>query len=286
MRLGPGSPFPTSRPARGLVAVVLASVWVASVVAQQPPDPPVDHADGPLVGDLGGIAQIELPEGFRFADGQETRVRLEAMQNATSGDELGMVIPTADDANWFVLFEFSEVGYVEDGERDELDADAMLKTIRDGNRHANEERKERGWAPLEITDWEQPPRYDSRTHNLEWAVRGESEGEAIVNYNTRLFGRRGVMEVALVGNPYEVQSVLPALKFLLEGFSFTPGHRYAEFQPGDKAATYGLAALVTGGTAAAAIESGVLQRLWKFIVAGVLAVGVAWKKLFAKGQAA
>jgi uncharacterized membrane-anchored protein len=42
----------------------------------------------------------------------------------------------------------------------------MLQAIKEGNEAANKERKRRGISPLHILGWEQPPRYNETTHNL------------------------------------------------------------------------------------------------------------------------
>jgi hypothetical protein len=92
---------------------------------------------------------------------------------------------------------------------------------------------------MTIIGWEQQPRYNESTHNLEWAIRGESEGSPIINYNTRLLGRGGVVEVTLVTDPSTLSETLPKFKTMLAGFDFNQGQRYAEFRQGDKIAEYG-----------------------------------------------
>ena len=135
---------------------------------------------------------------------------------------------------------------------------------------------------MEIVGWMQEPRYDTASNNLEWAVKAQSEGDDIVNYNTRILGRGGVMEVALVTEPKQLDAVMPQFRSLLGNFSYTPGNRYAEFRSGDKVAQYGLAALVTGGAAAVALKTGILQKFWKVIVAGIIGIGIAVKKVFTR----
>ncbi len=69
---------------------------------------------------------------------------------------------------------------------------------------------------------------------------------------------------------------------------FTEGSRYADFDSKtDKVAEYGIAALVAGGTLAAAAKLGLLKGLWifilaakKFIIIGVIAVVAFFKKVF------
>ena len=88
-----------------------------------------------------------------------------------------------------------------------------------------------------------------------------STGGVSINYNTRLLGRRGVMEVVLVVGPDQLEATLPLFKGLLKSFAFKEGERYAEYREGDKLAEYGLAALVTGGAVAVAAKTGLLAKL-------------------------
>lgn len=234
--------------------------------------------NGPSIGSLSNIAEVRVPAGHVFANGDDTRRLMEAMHNPTSGEELGFLAPSTFE--WFMVFEFDNVGYIRDDEKDSLDADAMLRSIKAGTEESNKERARRGWSPMHITGWEQRPRYNETTHNLEWAIRGESDGEQVINWNTRLLGRGGVMRVTLVTDPGSLRSILPLYSERLAGFSYQEGHRYAEFRQGDKMAQYGLSALVVGGATAVAVKSGAAKWLWKIIVIGVIAVLGLFKKLF------
>lgn len=244
--------------------------------------PSVQWQAGPTTADLGRIAEIEVPKGYLFADAEDTRTLMEAMQNPTSGKELGFLAPSS--LKWFIVFEFSDIGYVLDDEKDDLDAEAILKSIQAGTERANELRRQKGWATIQVLDWEQPPHYDPDTQNLAWAARAESEGNPIINYNTRLLGRKGVMRVNLVTDPSQLATTLPVFKGLLQEYDFKPGQRYAEYRAGDKVAKYGLTALITGGAVAVALKTGLLVKLWKVMVKLALpvlvAIGALFKKLF------
>ena len=238
---------------------------------------------GPSVGELGDKAQVKVPDGYVFAGARDTRTIMEANQNPTSGKEIGFVAP--DGENWYVVFEFDDVGYVKDDEKDSLDANAMLESIKEATAEGNQERMRRGWPTLTITGWETPPRYNDITHNLEWAIRLQSEGQPAVNHNTRLLGRGGVMEVTLVTNPEVLAETLPKFKTMLEGFEYKKGHKYAEFRAGDRTAAYGLTGLIVGGGTAALVKTGAFKWIWKGLVAGALAVGALVKKLFSRRSA-
>lgn len=255
-------------------------------LAQQDPQTPQDQImwqQGPCNGSLGEIATVKVPSGYIFADAKDTQRLMEMMHNPVSGTELGFLAKA--DSKWFVVFEFDEVGYIKDDEKNSLDSDGMLESIKKGTEAANQERAKRGWAQLTILGWQQPPRYNPNTHNLEWAIKGESEGASVVNWNTRLLGRKGVMRVTLVADPKELDHSLPYFRTLIDGFSYNPGNRYAEYRQGDKLAKYGLSALVVGGAAAVAAKTGLLKYLWKgLIVVGIAALGLL-KKLFGKSTA-
>lgn len=240
--------------------------------------------NGPNTAKMAQVAQIDVPQGFQFTDGEQTRTLLKAMGNLTSGTEIGFLAPTS--LVWFVVFRFSEDGYVKDDDKDKLDAGAMLKTIQRGTEYGNKERRRLGYPEMHVVGWEKEPTYNPQTQNLEWAIRGESEGEQVVNFNTRILGRRGVMEVKLVVEPSQLQTTLPEYKQLLTAYSFQTGQRYAEYQPGDRLAKYGLAALVTGGAVAVAAKTGLLawialffKKAGKLLVVAIVAIGAFLKRI-------
>ena len=104
------------------------------------------------------------------------------------------------------------------------------------------------------------------------------EGTPGINHSTRLLGRRGVMAVNLVLSAEDVSTAVPAFNSVLTEFSFNPGQRYAEFARGDKVAEYGLTGLIVGGVGVALAKSGLLQKFWKLIVLGLIALGGAVRR--------
>lgn len=271
---------------RNLLTAVCAVVLAAStVVAQEKPKFNVIH--GPGTAPMEGIAQINLPAGYTFIDGKGTRALMKQFGEPTSGNEMGMIHAT--NGNWSVVFEFDAIGYVKDDDKDKLDADKLLASIKEGTAEANKERVKSGNAPLEVVGWEQPPKYNPETHNLEWAVRAKSEGHDILNYNTRLLGRKGVMEVVLIVDPADLPATLPKYQGLLANYTFQKDQSYAEYRKGDKVAKYGLAALVVGGAAVGAAKLGllgplvlILKKAWKLVVVAFVAVIGFFKKMWAK----
>ncbi len=225
-------------------------------------------------------ANIDLPAGFDRLDAADTQTLMELYENPSAGQEY-YVGP--EDMRWFAVFSYDDTGHIEDD--DEIDADALLKSLRAGTEEGNRERRKRGWAEMNILGWQYPPFYNEGTNRLSWAVLAESEGMQIVNYNTRLLGRTGVVSATLVVEPEMLDVSVEEFENLLDGFQYNAGDMYAEYRPGDKLATYGLAALVTGG-AAAAVAKGAGKGLFKAIAVGVAAffafLGKALKRVFSR----
>jgi len=263
-------------------ATLVGLAWMLSVAAytQTPNLQGVKWQQGPSIGNLGGIAEVRIPAGYVFAGANDTRVLMEAAHNPTSGNEMGFVADAGLD--WFAVFEFDDVGYVRDDEKNSLDADAMLELIKRATEASNKERRRRGWPITTVLNWEQKPHYNETTHNLEWAIRGETEGNLGINYNTRLLGRRGVMRVTLVTDPTALSPTLPKFRNVLAGFDFMQGRTYAEFRQGDKVAEYGLTALVVGGATAVAVKTGMFKWIWKALVVGFLVIVAFLKNLFSR----
>jgi uncharacterized membrane-anchored protein len=238
----------------------------------------LDWKIGPTSAQLGSMAQFDIPEGFQFVGKPDAGRFMELIENPSDGSELGVLLNS--DAGWFVVFEFSDDGYIKDDDRD-FDADGMMSSIKRGTEAANKIRRERGWSTMNIVGWHQRPFYDPATNNLTWSIKGASDdnGETI-NHSTRLLGRRGVMKVALVASPEEIDAALPEFTGVMSTFSYTPGNRYSEFTRGDKIAEYGLAGLIAGGAGVALVKTGVLQKFGKLIAVGVVALLAAIKKLF------
>lgn len=243
----------------------------------------LDWKFGPTEAPVPGGGTFNVPEGYAFLDVSETAKFQEFIQNIPTQDQT-LFAPTS--LQWFAVFQFDPTGFIRDDE--EIDANAILEGIRQGQAEANKELKRRGWMTMTIDGWAYSPYYDPNTRRLEWAIIGTNHpGETkVVNFNTRILGRRGVMKVTLVTEPTTIQTDVPAFKTALVGFDFLPDERYAAFKEGDKVAAYGLGALILGGAAAAAAKSGVLKSLGKFVFAGIfVALAALWaglKRLFQK----
>jgi uncharacterized membrane-anchored protein len=277
-------------------AVLLAVTLLTTPLPAQDMDPEQQYRDfmksiewvrAPMTGDLGEQAEIIVPEGFLFTDVGHTQRLMTFYENLLTDREVGFIAPeTILDPNvgsWFVVFEFDDIGYVENADEEEIDADAILESLKEGNRQGNEQRRRMGMQPLTLTGWAKPPYYDPETKNLEWATKLTSGGQITINHNIRILGRRGVMQCTLVCSPNQFQASLAAAKLALQGFRYKPGQTYGEYRSGDKVWKYGLTGLIVGGGAALALKTGLFAKLWKVLwkVLVVVGIGIAavWKRI-------
>ena len=240
---------------------------------------------GPTKGVLGTEASIGVPAGCLFTGMDGVKVFLEVTENPVSGNERGVVMcqSNATPDPWFVLFSYDQSGYVRDDEGSNLDADAILESVRHGTEAANRERKRHGWGTLSVEGWATKPFYDRGTNNLTWAITAhDNTGGRTVNHSVRLLGRGGVMHADLVTTPEQLSSLVPTFNGMIGGYTYSPGFKYAEWRSGDKVAAYGLTALVAGGAGVALAKSGLLVKFWKLIVVGVGAGLAALKRMWAR----
>jgi uncharacterized membrane-anchored protein len=288
-RTSPGAretPDMTSRHAARLAAALALALAAAPAPAEEEP---FHWTEGPAEVDVGrNVAGLNLPDGLIFAGEKDTKRLLERVGNVVDGSEVGLVTSKAEGENWFIVFEWDDVGYVKDDEKDEIDADALLESIREATEASNEERVKLGGGALHVVGWSEPPHYDDRSHNLTWAVVARDDaGDQVVNYNVRVLGRSGVMSVTLVDDPANLQAAKPQVDRVISALTYKPGKTYAEWVPGDKVAAYGLTALVAAGAGAAAVKTGLLAVLlkflgkaWKLVAVGVAAVGAGAVKIW------
>jgi uncharacterized membrane-anchored protein len=278
----------TSSRSRALGALLLPLALIFPLSTSQAQEGEPVWSVGPGTFSIGDdLAEIELAEGLRFFDAENSQKVMEYFENPVSGNELAMIMPESETDFWYVLFEYDPIGYVKDDGADEIDADALMDSLQTGAVESNKERERRGWDPYNIVGWQEPPHYDPTTNNLTWAIIGESLGHRNVNRSVKLLGRRGVMSAVLVGDAEMVTAVSARVDEILSGYRFERGNTYAEFVPGkDTLAEIGLTALIAGGAGAVLAKTGLLAKFWKWIVVGVAALVAGAKKVFGKGSTA
>jgi uncharacterized membrane-anchored protein len=245
----------------------------------------------------GGLARLSVPAEFNYLgpDDAET-VLVKLWGNPPSETKpLGLLLPagmTPLNTNcWVVTIDYTEDGYVKDGDASTINYNDLLKTMQKAVAEQNMERQKQGYRTVELVGWAAPPRYDSATHKLYWAKELSFSGAThhTLNYNIRLLGRRGVLQLTAVARMSSFPEIDQQTPKILAMVDFKEGSRYADFDPKmDKVAKYGIAALVAGGLVVAA-KAGLLKvflvgllAMKKFIIIGVVAFWAAIKKMFSR----
>jgi uncharacterized membrane-anchored protein len=230
----------------------------------------IDFQDGPL-GDIGGLAQVKVPKGWKFVPAGSCKEFLGQTGNLASGQEKGVLIEAERQDGMWVIFEWQGIGNVAGAGKERLDADSLWAQLQEGAKQSNAEREQRGWDPVDLLGWGAKPEYDPQAQRLGWSLRLSSKGRQFANMHARLLGRRGVMKVVLAAEDGQQARQMARLKQVLAGFSFKPGSRYSDWRPGDKAAPGGLAALILGRPPA---KSGLFGGLGLALAScGVLGLG-------------
>ncbi len=208
---------------------------------------------------------------------------------------LGMIEPAnvspVDRNGWAVVVTYSDDGHVADTDAAKIDYNKMLKDMQDETRDSNEERKKRGYESVDLVGWATPPHYDAASNKLYWAkdLAFAGQSEHTLNYDIRVLGRGGYLSLNAIANMSQLPLVESKMQNVLAMTDFDAGQRYGDFNAStDKLAAYGIGALVAGTIAA---KAGLFAKLFvmilaakKFIIAGLLAVGAAFKKFFGRAK--
>ena len=252
---------------------------------------------GPTVGEIGDMAQIEVPEGYMFTGASGAQDLLELYGNPRDPGMLAAIVSEDEDSDWTLIFQFDEIGYVDDSDRDSIDAGALMSAFRASIEPGNQQRRQLGLEEMSSMDWQEKPFYDGQTNNLTWALKVNFPSGSTINYDIRLLGRRGVMEATLLADPETYAQQVPEVKQVLANFSFTDGNKYSQWTKGDKVAAVGLTGLIAGGGMVAAAKTGLLAKIGllfakggKAIIIGVIvffgAIASFIKRLFGGGDTA
>lgn len=236
---------------------------------------------------VGGIAEVDVPDGYYFLDSAGARLVLEDLWGNPPDDTIaGMIFPRdgwAWAGSWGATVTYDPMGYVSDENAGSYDYDEMLSQMQAESVEVNTWRADNGYDAITILGWAEPPHYEAATNELYWAKRLQFAGAAseTLNYDIRELGRNGVLVVGFIAEMSGLDAVKAAAPDILKMVSFTEGNRYADFNPDtDKLADYDLGGLISGNSA---VSAGLLIVLLAFLKKGgfvLLLAPLAW--LFGK----
>lgn len=239
------------------------------------------------------LATLTVPTGYKYLNGKDSEMVLtELWGNPPSGEaSLGMLFPEnsgpSDFDGYAINIVYSEEGYIDDSDAKDIDYDELLTTMQEDTRAASEQRVEMGYEAIDMVGWASPPFYDAVNKKLHWAkeLKFGDAPENTLNYNIRVLGRKGYLNLNVIGEMAVLPEVKANINNILQSVVFNEGNSYADFNPDlDDVAAYGIGGLIAGKVLA---KVGILAKLglvfaklWKVILVGIIAVGAGIKNFF------
>ncbi len=236
-----------------------------------------------------GLAEIDIPEGYKFLNAEQSNYVLSDLWGNPPSEVLGLLFPKNinpidDNFTYAVEVTYSNDGYIDDEDAKDLDYDDLLEEMQEDTDAENPERKKLGYPEMELVGWASKPYYDVEEKKLHWAkeLRFEGEEENTLNYNIRVLGRKGYLNLNAIGTI----DILPEFKNdvdeILNSVHFTEGNKYADFNPDiDEVAAYGIGGLIAGKLLAKAGFFALILKFWKIIALGTVgAFSIFKKKIF------
>lgn len=227
-------------------------------------------------------ATLDLGQAYDFYDKADARrILVDIWRNPpeAASSVLGLVMPAGTsplDDGWGAVVTYEDTGFVSDSDAAEVDYDALLTQMREGEGERNEQRTKQGYPAIHLAGWAERPAYDAGTHSVVWAqdLAFTDIPTHTLNYDVRTLGRKGVLSINFIAGLDQLPSIREAARSFTTHATFDAGSRYADFDPStDKEAEYGIGGLIAAGVGVAAAKKlGLLALLLKFIKPIIFAV--------------
>lgn len=241
----------------------------------------------------GGVATITVPEGYKFLGSEQANYVLTELWGNPQSETLGMLFPKdisplSDNFTYAVEVSYSEEGYIDDEDAEDIDYQELLEDMQSDIKESNSARVEQGYSALELVGWASEPFYDTESKKLHWAKELNFDGAEVntLNYNIRVLGRKGYLNMNAIGDIDILSAFNQDRDKILASVEFNDGYKYSDFNPDiDKVAAYGIGGLIAGKVLAKAGFFALLLKFWKFIALGAVAFfGVLKKMIFGSNE--
>lgn len=303
-------PTPASAP---MDTDIPASVWN---------DPTWQH--GPKNVQLGNVASLVVPAGFRFLpappttpdptaasasgatghqDDTDRQKDEDAQHDAADDPSIAMLAP--EDGSWLMKVVLSRSGYV-NSDYVSLNPDDLARTmeVRANPAVPGMSAADR-FSTSENVTWIRPPHWDAKGRELDWLYENMEITSNAVNSTTYMnamkLGRRYsvAMQIEMDDSEAKDRAIKMEDTFdrLIGGLTFNSGEAYADYRPGDPKASLKLADFITGPETEANKEfddkvaratgfdwGGFAERILPVLSIGFLGLGVASRKKRAKQE--
>ena len=237
----------------------------------------------------GVVATLNVPEGFKYLDPEQSNRVLTDIWGNPPAETLGLLFPenanvVGNSQSYAVEITYAEDGYIDDSDAKDIDYDELLEEMKEEASTQNAQRVKMGYDTLDFVGWASPPFYDEESKKLHWAKEIKFAGTEVntLNYNIRVLGRKGCMNLNVIGDMTVLPQVKTDIDNILSSVEFNTGFKYSEFNPDvDEVAAYGIGGLIAGKVLAKAGFFALIVKFWKFIAIGVVGIFSAFrKKLF------
>ncbi|SNR42777.1 DUF2167 domain-containing protein [Hymenobacter mucosus] len=234
-----------------------------------------------------GVGEITVPTGFRYLNAEQSTRVLTTFWGNPEGESLGMLFPATkgplDVDGWAFVVEYEKMGYVKDDDAEDIDYNDLLKDMQSDMEESNQERIGAGYDPITLVGWAAKPYYDKNLNVLHWAkeLKFGNSPENTLNYNVRLLGRKGVLNLNAVGSVGQLAEVRTTIPAVIKSVSFSKGLQYADFDPKlDDVAAYGIGGLIAGKVLAKVGFFALILKFWKILLALGAAAWTAVRRFF------
>lgn len=232
------------------------------------------------------LAVLDLPQGFTYLEGDEGEYVLENIWGNPHSEIIGLMFPEgnsaiSDEFKYAVEITYTEDGYVDDEDAKDLDYDDLLKEMQEDAVEGNKSRLENGYPSIELVGWASPPFYDEKNKKLHWAKELKFEGydTNTLNYNVRVLGRKGYLNLNVIADMSQLDTVNKDIDKIIESVRFSEGYTYKEYDSEvDNLAAYGIGGLIAGKVLAKAGFFVLLLKFWKVIAIAVTGFFAVFKK--------
>lgn len=235
------------------------------------------------------LATLNVPEGFKYLDSDQSEQLMSELWGNPPEESLGMLFPKdipvlGDDFTYAIEITYSEDGYIDDDDAEDIDYDDLLEEMQEGAIEENKERVKLGYPTADIIGWAAEPFYDHDAKKLHWAKEIKFDGAEMntLNYNIRILGRKGYLNLNAISEMDMLPLVRDNIDNVISSAEFNEGNRYSDFNPEfDEVAAYGIGGLIAGKILTKVGFFAALLKFWKVIALGIAAAfGTFRKKIF------
>lgn len=233
------------------------------------------------------LATLQVPPGFRYLNPAQSKQVLEDLWGNPPGqNSLGMIFPEKlgplDSSSFAFNLTYEDMGYVKDGDADDINYTDLLKNMQKDADEENKARAKEGYEPISIIGWAAQPFYDKEKKILHWAKEFKvgDYPENTLNYDVRVLGRKGVLSMNAIGLMSQLDLIKSSIPAITGAVAYSDGNRYSDFSEakGDKIAAWTIGGLVAGKILAKAGLFAILAKFGKLIIAALIAGGAGiWR---------